>query len=154
MKGTTMTTLFAERVRTLRDRKGLTQGQLAAIIGVAANTVSQWERGERLPLDEILPLLAEALDTSMWYLIGGPDDKESEFLPDKDADAIAEAEEQEIFDRTVELLKQLNPYNQKVARAMIGTLWRMQRDAGISEDQGTEDQNQEDTDSGEALETT
>ena len=40
---------FAAEVRGLRRRLGWTQARLAAALGVAANTVARWERGERAP---------------------------------------------------------------------------------------------------------
>ena len=36
-------------MKTLRKRAGLTQVQLGAAIGVAANTIARWERGEMQP---------------------------------------------------------------------------------------------------------
>ena len=36
-------------IRTLREQAGLSQARLAALLGVAPNTVARWERGERKP---------------------------------------------------------------------------------------------------------
>jgi putative transcriptional regulator len=35
-----------EEVRALRKRLGLSQASLAALVGVTANSVARWERGE------------------------------------------------------------------------------------------------------------
>lgn len=40
---------LAELIKTARDRKGLTQEDLARALGVTRNTVSQWESGETAP---------------------------------------------------------------------------------------------------------
>ena len=40
---------FGEFVRDLRARRGLTQGRLAAELGVSYPTVSRWERGKSRP---------------------------------------------------------------------------------------------------------
>jgi len=40
---------FDQRVRGLRRKYGLTQAQLATILGVTANTVARLERGESRP---------------------------------------------------------------------------------------------------------
>ena len=36
-------------IRTARRARRLTQKQLATLLGVPANTVARWERGERTP---------------------------------------------------------------------------------------------------------
>lgn len=41
--------LTAEQIRDLRQAKGLSQVQLAAMAGVDKNTVSSWERGVTKP---------------------------------------------------------------------------------------------------------
>jgi len=40
---------FGPRLRELRRRAGLTQAQVAELVGREANTIARWERGERLP---------------------------------------------------------------------------------------------------------
>ena len=40
---------FAERLRELRKERKMTQTELANALGVAMNTESIWERGERQP---------------------------------------------------------------------------------------------------------
>lgn len=40
---------IGDRLRGLREARGLTQSQVADAIGVDAQTVSRWERGERVP---------------------------------------------------------------------------------------------------------
>ena len=44
--GHTLPVSFGERLRELRDEKGLTQEQLAEAAGVSKGQVSRWERGE------------------------------------------------------------------------------------------------------------
>jgi DNA-binding transcriptional regulator YiaG len=36
----------ARELRRFRRRLGLSQGKLAAVVGVPANTIARWERGE------------------------------------------------------------------------------------------------------------
>ena len=50
-------------IRTLRQRRGLTQKTLAEQIGVSDKAVSKWERGCGLPDPALLSSLAEALNT-------------------------------------------------------------------------------------------
>ncbi len=54
--------MTGEEVRRIRKRLGLTQAGLAARLGVAANSVARWERGElgiREPVARLLRLIAK-----------------------------------------------------------------------------------------------
>jgi transcriptional regulator with XRE-family HTH domain len=52
-------------IRELRTQHGWTQDDLAAHVGVAANTVARWERGERTPLVSQFRRLAEVFEVPM-----------------------------------------------------------------------------------------
>lgn len=58
-------------VRTLREKKGLTQKQLADQIAVSDKTVSKWETGRGLPDITLLEPLAAALGISVAELLSG-----------------------------------------------------------------------------------
>ena len=61
---------FAKRLKALRERKQLTQSQLAEIIGVSSQTISSYEKkdGGKIPaLDKVIAL-AKVLETSLDYL--------------------------------------------------------------------------------------
>lgn len=61
---------FAWRLRSSRDRVGLTQEHLAQTLNISLDTVGRWERGERQPrLGELL-LLSNVLQTTVAYLAG------------------------------------------------------------------------------------
>lgn len=53
----------------LRNGKGMTQSELGEHIGVSFQAVSKWERGETLPDISLLPALADALETTIDYLL-------------------------------------------------------------------------------------
>ena len=57
-------------IRTLRQRRGLTQKTLAEQIGVSDKAVSKWERSCRLPDPALLSSLAEALDSAATEKLG------------------------------------------------------------------------------------
>ena len=63
---------ISDRVKTLRDLRGLSQGDLAQIIGVDVNTIWRWENGRSSPARSIQKL-AQALDTTTAYLLGETD---------------------------------------------------------------------------------
>lgn len=58
-------------IKELRQRKNLSQGELADIIGVNANTVADWEEGKSLPDTTIIEQLSKALNISIIELING-----------------------------------------------------------------------------------
>ena len=53
------------KIKEYRKSKGLTQKQLADKIGVAVNTISRYEIGERVPTLKIIYDIAEALSTDI-----------------------------------------------------------------------------------------
>ena len=57
------------RIKLMRKEKGMTQGELAAKLGVAQNTVSNWESGIRNPDPESLKKLANVLECSVDFLL-------------------------------------------------------------------------------------
>ena len=63
---------ISDRVKTLRDLRGLSQGDLAQIIGVDVNTIWRWENGRSSPARSIQKL-AQALDPTTAYLLGETD---------------------------------------------------------------------------------
>lgn len=58
-------------IRQLRERKKLTQSELAERIGVSSKTVSKWETAKGLPDISLLQPLAQALDVSVIELMNG-----------------------------------------------------------------------------------
>ena len=58
-------------IRTLRERKGLTQAALAEILDVSPKTVSKWETAKGLPDISLLDPLAGALGVSVTELLSG-----------------------------------------------------------------------------------
>ncbi|MBQ8845671.1 MAG: helix-turn-helix transcriptional regulator, partial [Lachnospiraceae bacterium] len=60
--------LFKERLAEARKEKGFTQAELARRLGVTAQAVSKWERGNAYPDIELLDGLSTVLDCSPDYL--------------------------------------------------------------------------------------
>ena len=55
---------------SMRKDKNYTQKELASLLGVSFQTISKWERGLGYPDIELLPKLADCLDTSIDTLMG------------------------------------------------------------------------------------
>lgn len=62
---------MAQRIKTLRQEKGLTLEQVAEVVGVGRSTVRKWETGmiANMRRDKIADL-AKALGTTPAYLMG------------------------------------------------------------------------------------
>ena len=58
-------------VKRLREEKGLTQSQLADLIGVGSKAVSKWETAKGLPDITLIEPLAKALGVSVMELMSG-----------------------------------------------------------------------------------
>ena len=58
------------RIRDFRESKGLTQKELAEIVGVQDAVISNWETGRNRPNVDVLKKLCTALNTSADELIG------------------------------------------------------------------------------------
>ncbi len=63
-----------DAIRKKRKEKKLTIRQLASMIGCSESAVSQYETGKRCPDYEMLLKIAEALGTSVSYLLTGVED--------------------------------------------------------------------------------
>ncbi|MBQ2830801.1 MAG: helix-turn-helix domain-containing protein [Oscillospiraceae bacterium] len=61
----------AGAIRQLRERKGMTQAALAAVLDVSPKTVSKWETAKGLPDISLLDAIASALDVSLTELLSG-----------------------------------------------------------------------------------
>lgn len=60
---------LSNRIRTLRRRQGLTQAQLAKLIGVAQPYITEIEKGRKRPSVEVLEKLCDSLGGSADYLL-------------------------------------------------------------------------------------
>ena len=65
----TMSNLFADSLKNLRIKKGLTQIQLANLMFVNKATISKWESGSRLPDATMITRLAEVLEVDVGTLL-------------------------------------------------------------------------------------
>lgn len=79
-----------KRIRALRARRGImNQEELAYLVGTARQTVSSWERDVFMPDSANLLKLAEALRTSVAYLMGEVLDPDA---PEKRKDCAGDGE--------------------------------------------------------------
>ena len=69
-----MSEKFAERLKQLRLQHGLTQKELAKVMGVSSSAVGMWEIGRNEPDYKTLKRLADFFKVSIDYLLGKTDD--------------------------------------------------------------------------------
>lgn len=98
--------VLGARISAARRAANMTQADLANAVGVGANQVSRWERGEAMPGPRYLGPLADALNM----------DREDLFVLAIEAGAEDTAALQKENDRIFELLKELLPALQDIAR--------------------------------------
>lgn len=91
---------MANKIKELRKKKGLTQKELASLIGISQNTLSYWENGVYDVDNKSLQRLAVIFDVSIDYLLG--------------KDLTIDPEKKELLDllngMTAEQLKQFKEY--------------------------------------------
>ena len=62
--------VFPQRLKELRQKKGLTQQEIADLVHVNRVTYTNWEKGNREPNFEIVIKLADLLEVSVDWLFG------------------------------------------------------------------------------------
>lgn len=67
--------MFKQRLKELRKKQGITQEQLAQILGLERSTIGKYEgKKEVIPSAEVLNDIADYFEVSIDYLLGRTDD--------------------------------------------------------------------------------
>lgn len=78
------------RIKKARKERGLNQRQVGAMLGIAANNISFWERGINKPSTRNLKKLADALNVSIDWLEHGDKSAGPEYIPPANAWELAD----------------------------------------------------------------
>ena len=62
--------MIADRIKALREQKGLTQSELAKQLGITRSSVNAWEMGISVPSTQYLVALTNIFKVSADYLLG------------------------------------------------------------------------------------
>ena len=91
---TELENIIVSRIRSAMKTRGLTQEDLAKAVGVKQYSISRMLSGSPFPTLEQLVLIAQALDVSLYYLIGVQEESYRELDPEtrKVADAYQAAD--------------------------------------------------------------
>ncbi len=61
---------IAERIRTLRTERNLTQEQMALLLGISQKSIAAYESGAREPSPKVLITMARVFHVSTDFLLG------------------------------------------------------------------------------------
>lgn len=64
---------FIERLKELREEKGLSQEGLSKETGISRSAISFYESGQRVPSAEVIIILSRYFGISAGYLLGEED---------------------------------------------------------------------------------
>ena len=118
----------AERIKQLRKKKGISQSELAALIGVKNNTVSTWERGTRKPDFEALDLLSDYFEVSFEYILGSSNKEEAIVKPtQKELDTLALLSIADEIKEITEKYSRLSDKSQKMIDALINATYHLEK---------------------------
>lgn len=73
---------FSEKLKQLRNQKGVSQTKLAADIHISRSAVAKWENGRGMPNDDSLQLLAEYFGVTTEELNGSEGEMQENKTPD------------------------------------------------------------------------
>ena len=113
--------MLAERLKQLRSEKGMTQVQLAQMLGVSKGTVAMWETSKRKPSFEILSRLSDIFDRRMDYILGYSDDASSPQLSEEELDQLGSWAAEDSMRETVMQYLRLDEYGKQAVEAIIRT---------------------------------
>ena len=75
---------FANRLKSLREEKKLSQEELSQLINISRSTLSMYEINKRQPDPETLQKIADFFDVSVDYLLGRTDKRNIDVSNDVD----------------------------------------------------------------------
>ena len=64
--------MIADKIKTLREKQGITQSELAVNLGITRSAVNAWEMGITVPSTQYVVQLAKYFNVSSDYLVDLP----------------------------------------------------------------------------------
>lgn len=121
---------FGQRLRELRKRKGMSQEQLAIVLGVSKQAVSQYERDLRFPKD--YAQIADFFNVNVDYLIGR-EDRSVYYLDPETAEAAQEIHDNHDLKVLFDAARTAKPEDLRTTYQMLMALKR--KETGASDDE-------------------
>ena len=120
VKDARMNQIIGSRVRELRERRGLTQGQLAYKADTTSSQISRLENNERPGAQAVLlGRIASILGTSIDYLLGNTDDPMPPLQVTPD-DSQPDPDLQRIADNLIALWREVRKLDPDTAERLTG----------------------------------
>lgn len=110
----------------LRKRNGITQQQLAEVVGTSFQNISKWENGVTMPDITVLPVLAAYFDVTVDELLG--------LVPMRGEAYISEETgTEEFWNRKLEYLKRTrkNAWNMDYLEFLVKTVWKLDKPVSV-----------------------
>ena len=121
---------FPERLRELREERGLKQEQLGAEIGAAGNAVSRWELGQHLPREKTRFFIASYFGVQYAYLMGYTDDRDELIVTEEEIEAKAAQDAKEDEEQLIQLYRMLSPEMQKMIQTTVDQAYLIDKRRG------------------------
>jgi len=68
---------FGDHLKDIRSGKGISQGQLADLMGIHSTHISRYERNQTIPSVDVVKKLADVLEVSVDDLVYGADQEKA-----------------------------------------------------------------------------
>ncbi len=111
--------MFPERLKDLREEKGMTQIELATSLGVSSGTVAMWETGKRKPSFEMLEKLTQVFDKRIDYILGTSDGSVPAKLNDRETAQHGNWAKQEEYEDVMRQYSLLDDFGQKAIAVFL-----------------------------------
>lgn len=108
---------MGEKIKSARMAKKLTQRQLADLIDVKHNSISDWESDKHAPDIDTLEKICRALDVTSTYLMGQKSD-------DEYGNIVGNLMNQPDLLDMIEEYQELNSEDKKAIRQLISSLYK------------------------------
>lgn len=110
------------RIADLRHKKGMTQQELADVVGVSFQTISKWEKGSTMPDITYLPGLAEFFGVSIDQLMGMVPLDGEEYMPETTGTG-------QFWENKLEYLLRTRKgaWNNDYMRFLVEQVWRLDK---------------------------
>lgn len=113
---------FGDKLKSLRIEKGLTQEELAEILGTSKQVISRYENNQRSPKIDVVQKFAKTLDVSVEYFSDNsiPASDNIINLPTSKGEVHpAPKERSKVDEELMELIQRLTPEQKKLLLALI-----------------------------------